>query len=155
MDRVTSGQLGARIDRPVDYTREVGHTLEEVKIDSTQALSYEVAPIQSVESRELVSGARNPDALRLGMPEAANPYTLSPMGAQDYLLIRNALTRARDPRARQVVDALQGKLPGVSENAHSHMKASHARVHKMLQQLEAVQSQTEQIKSRVTGMKEG
>jgi hypothetical protein len=154
MDRISSGQMGTRIDRPIDYTREVGQTLDEVKIDAGLALSYDVAPAQSIESKELVGGARNPDELRLGMPEAAHPWS-SPMGsAQDYQVLRGVFSPARESRTRQLVDVLQNPPRDISENHVSHMKASFARFEKMKTTLKAVQAQAEHIKHQIVGTHE-
>lgn len=152
-----SQPVEGRIGQPsVGYTEGVGQTLEEVKLERTQALPAEIAPLPTKQLMDLIGGARSTDHLRLNMPEAANPFQASPTGPkQDYFLIQNVVRRSKSEVSKQLVSQLQRPVRGVSEQSVSFMRASLAREHNMLELLGGLMDSMGQIHNRVVGSQEG
>jgi hypothetical protein len=132
-----------------------GMSAEEVKVHQGQRLpNLTVAPIAQRGPVEFISPSSSSEALRLAVPEAANPYVTPTGPRHDHMMVRKALTRTHSDVSKALVGALKNVPAGVSQEAAGQMRASLSREHAMLGLLQKLQDMQEHIYGRIIGHQE-
>lgn len=133
-----------------------GMTADELKIHQGLKVSKaDTAPIAQRGPVEFISPTTSSEALRLAVPEAANPYATPTGPRHDHMMIRKALQRASTDVSKALTQALKAPPAGVKPEDADRMRASATREHQMLQLLKNLQEMQEQIYGRIIGNQHG
>lgn len=132
-----------------------GLTAEEVKIQQGKGVAApNVAPIAQRGPVDFISPSPSGEALRLAVPESANPFVTPTGPRHDHMMIRQAISRSRSDVSRALVQSLKEVPAGITPEAVGQMRASLARENAMLKKLHGLQQMQEEIYGRVIGGQE-
>lgn len=133
-----------------------GITADELKIgQGAKVAKADTMPIAQRGPVEFISPSTSSEALRLAVPEAANPFATPTGPRHDHMMIRRALQRAGGDLSKALTNVLKSPPPNVKPEDVDRMRASATREHHMLQLLKSLQEMQEQIYGRIIGNQQG
>ncbi len=110
-----------------------------------------VQPIAQRAPVEFISPSTSSESLRLGVPEAANPYATPTGPKHDHMMIRRALSRGQSDTTRHLVVLLKAPPASVKPEDADRMRAVMSRVDSMEKLLKPMLEWQDQIYARIIG----